>query len=285
MSVRVDPREERRALLSLLSDGKHPIELRYRVAANDWRKVWADTPEQADEIAATLTRRFDVFVGLLPRLGRTDDDQRRYAPSRVLWADCDSERASRKLDLFEPSPSAIVRSGGLDGSTPKRHAYWALAEPLPVDDVRRHALRLAHHLEGDTGSCDAGRVLRVPGSHSHKTGRVARLEAFTGETYSLDEITGELLDAPTYRSTSIVREGDCPLVPIGERHNALVGFLGLLRSMGFGEEALVAFVDPFLDHAVEIDEARCPLDREHARATARDIARRYSAHRTNGDRL
>jgi hypothetical protein len=37
----------------------------------------------------------------------------------------------------------------------------------------------------------------------------------------------------------------------------------------------------FLDHAVELDEARCQLDRDHAHATARDIAERYSASRTN----
>ena len=74
-----------------------------------------------------------------------------------------------------------------------------------------------------------------------------------------------------------------PKVPIGRRHEALVRFLGLVRSMGFGEAALVAFVDPFLDNCVEIDEARCPLDRARAKADARQIAKRYRPHRTNGD--
>jgi hypothetical protein len=88
------------------------------------------------------------------------------------------------------------------------------------------------------------------------------------------------------RASAIVpeSEGERPLIPIGQRHSALVRFLGLLRSMGFGETALVAFCGDFLDHCVEVDEARCPLDRTHAEATARDVARRYSPHRTNGDR-
>jgi hypothetical protein len=73
-------------------------------------------------------------------------------------------------------------------------------------------------------------------------------------------------------------DGEQPLVPIGQRHHALVRFLGLLRSMGFGEAALVAFADVFLDHAVEVDEARCPLDRKRARVVARSIARRYPPH-------
>lgn len=75
---------------------------------------------------------------------------------------------------------------------------------------------------------------------------------------------------------------DQPLVPIGARHDALVRFLGLLRSCGFGEAALVAFVDPFLDHCVEVDEARCPLDRNRAYADARQVARCYPPYRTNG---
>jgi hypothetical protein len=69
-----------------------------------------------------------------------------------------------------------------------------------------------------------------------------------------------------------------PLVPVGHRHNALVQFLGLLRSMGFGERALVAFADAFLDTAVELDDS-VPLDRGRAHATARNIAHRYPPRR------
>ena len=94
----------------------------------------------------------------------------------------------------------------------------------------------------------------------------------------------ELIVASSKRKTPIVPEGEQLLVPIGHRHDMLVRFLGLLRSMGFGEQALVGFARVFLDTSVEIDEQRCPLDRAQAEADARDIARRYPPHRTNGDR-
>lgn len=79
----------------------------------------------------------------------------------------------------------------------------------------------------------------------------------------------------------VASDDEQPLVPIGERYDALVRFLGLLRSTGLGEAALVACVDLFLDHAVEIDEARVPLDRAHAYRTARKIAR-YPPHPNRG---
>ena len=198
MSAFADPREERRALLELVADGEHLIELRYRLTERGWDKRFAESPAEADEAAARLTRRADVYVGMLPRLGRTGDEQRRYAPTRVLWADCDTGRSVRKLELFESTPTAVVRSGGVDGATAKRHGYWLLAEPLATEDVRRHALRLAHHFESDPAVADAGHVMRVPGSRSYKTGRVARLEAFTGEAHALAEVTGGLEDSPRY---------------------------------------------------------------------------------------
>lgn len=86
----------------------------------------------------------------------------------------------------------------------------------------------------------------------------------------------ELIAERSKKQARIVpAEGEQPIVPIGQRWHALIAFLGLLRSCGLGDAALVAFVDLFLDHCVEIDEQRCPLDRERARAAARDIARRY----------
>jgi hypothetical protein len=194
-----DPRQGRRAMLTLLADGEHPLELRCRTPEARWFKVFCDTPQEADDQAHRLTAGNDVFVGLLPRLGSGGDDQRRYAPGRMLWADCDSDRAVRKLDMFEPAPTLRVRSGGMDGATAKRHAYWVVETPVSAEDVRRHELRLAHHLESDPATCDPGRVMRIPGSRSYKTGRVATVESFTGELHTLDTVTGELEDSPDFQ--------------------------------------------------------------------------------------
>lgn len=98
---------------------------------------------------------------------------------------------------------------------------------------------------------------------------------------SLPPILEQLLRAGRRRDPG-AGKGEQPLIPVGRRYDALVRFLGLLRSYGFGEAALVAFVDPFLDHAVELDEARVPLDRAHAYRTARRIARRYPPHPNRG---
>jgi hypothetical protein len=191
---------ERVAYFAMLADGEHPIELRAR-RGERWRKHFAATPEQADRLAAGLIAEgCDTYAAALPRLGRDRDAQLSYAPARVLVGDLDSARAVRKCELFEPQPSAIVESGGVDGDgTPKQHAYWPLTRPLSAGDYRRHASRLAHHLEADPGSTDAAHIFRVPGSRHHETGRVARLVRFTGEAVDLHELTGDLPDAPTWQ--------------------------------------------------------------------------------------
>jgi hypothetical protein len=188
------------AYFAMLADGEHPIELRAR-RGERWRKHFAATPEQAHLIAAgRIAEGCDTYAAALPRLGRGRDAQLSYAPARVLVGDLDSARGVRKCELFEPQPCAIVESGGVDADgTPKQHAYWRLAEPLSAGDYRRHALRLAHHLEADLGSTDAAHIFRVPGSRHHETGRVARLVHFTGEAIDLADLTGDLPDAPSWQ--------------------------------------------------------------------------------------
>jgi hypothetical protein len=241
MSVFADPRDEGRALLELVSDGEHPIELRYRDSEGRWHKRFADTPAEADEAASRLTRHADVFVGVLPRLGRSGEDERRYAPSRVLWCDCDSVRSVGKLMMFEPTPTAIVHSGGVDGDTPKCHGYWALTAPLAANEVERHALRLVHHFESDPAVAEPARVMRLPGSRSFKTGRIARLERFTGEVHAIGDVTGGLEDAPTSKSTAGRGEYQSPaaLVPWHERHPVLKAFAVHLVRGGITDEACI----------------------------------------------
>ena len=156
-------------------------------------KTFAWTAAKAEELAAKLIESgYDVHVGMAPRLGDRGGDQRTYAPLRALVVDLDTERAVRKLELFEPAPTAVVLSGNLDGETAKRHAYWALSEPLEADQAKTHLRRLAHHLEADMGSTDAPHVFRVPGSRHRQTGRVASLHSFTGEVVDLEALTGGL---------------------------------------------------------------------------------------------
>ena len=184
-------------ILSLVADGENLIELRFPIRGT-WGREWARTPEDAAAKARRLQAEGrEVYVGMLPRLGTHAPDKTTYLPSRVLWIDADSERSVLKLADFDPQPTAIVLSGGVDGRTAKVHAYWGLTEPLRVEHVKRSVQRLQHHLDADPASTDCGRILRLPGS-VHKSGRVAELVSFTGELHSLRSIVGDLPDSPEY---------------------------------------------------------------------------------------
>jgi hypothetical protein len=71
-----------------------------------------------------------------------------------------------------PHPIMVLSGYGL-------HAYWLLAEPVPVVDWKPVAVALkrtcaAHGLHIDPSvTADAARVLRVPGTHNHKRGGLA----------------------------------------------------------------------------------------------------------------
>jgi hypothetical protein len=105
-------------------------------------------------------------------------------------------------------------------------------------------LRLVHHFESDPAVADAGRVMRLPGSRSYKTGRVARLESFTGEAHALDDVTGWLDDAPSYVSGAGPGRGEhqapAERVRYGKRDRYLLDVgLRFLRG-GFLDEGFIA---------------------------------------------
>jgi len=142
------------------------LELRYRLEDAQRMGQVFDRPDRLRGLATravALGRRTDVYVGCAPRTrrhGGRDAVQRAF----VLWADCDGERAVASLSDFEPMPAIVVASG--TGSN--CHAYWPLTEPLPRDELEVANRRLAHALGADPASADAARILRVPGTLSHK---------------------------------------------------------------------------------------------------------------------
>jgi len=281
-------REGRVAYFAMLADGEHPLELRCRVSDRVWRKAFADTPEQADELAhRAAAAGHDVYVGVAPRLDRVGDDQRRYAPMRVLYNDLDSARAVRARQLFEPQPTALIESGGVDGEVSKEHAYWALTAPLAPEDVPRHVMRLAHHLSADVGVHDAARVLRVPGSRHHRTGRVAHLVQFTGEVYDLQEITGDLPDAPAYTAPDQPRRGKSndELVALfrghyshtdGGRHGTYRTVCGVLlrRCDRLPPDVLLELACCWAERHIADCKDRAELERNFDNLLARERARR-----------
>lgn len=268
-----DPRDGRRALLSLIDDGEHLIELRYRDGRGKWAKRWALTPASADAIAASLTPRgLDVYVGLAPRLGSKDEAQRQYGPVRVLWADCDTARSVAKLREFDREPTLVVASGGVDEGVDKEHAYWLLDDALDPEAARGPLRRLAAALDADPAAAEPARVLRLPGSRNHKTGRTAVAVRWTAEVHQIDALVAELPEVQPAASQHGAAVAAVK-VPDGKRHAAVVSLLGLMRSWGACVEVLDAAAIAFVEHQCVPDPT--PADIEHARATARDIARRY----------
>jgi hypothetical protein len=161
--------------------------------------------------------------------------------------------------------AAITPSGGL-------HVWFLIPAGIELDPVR-----VIEGIELRTGR----QVVACPPA-------AGRYWELAPDDTPLAELPQWLLKSAAQRQrrrvVSTVGGGEQPLVPIGQRHHALVRFLGMLRSRGFGEKALVAFCHAFLDTCVEVDEARCPLDRRDAEQTARTIARRYPPHDNRPER-
>jgi hypothetical protein len=113
----------------------------------------------------------------------------------VLWADCDGPDAVRALERFERQPAIVIASG----SGSNCHAYWPLREPLARAELERANRRLAYALGADPASADAARILRVPGTSSHKHDPptpVAALRLETQRRLPAAEIVARLPDPP-----------------------------------------------------------------------------------------
>jgi hypothetical protein len=96
---------------------------------------------------------------------------------------------------FEPTPAIVVASG--TGSN--CHAYWPLTGPLPRDEVEAANRRLAHALGADPASADGARILRVPGTLSHKHDPPTPVDALRldpDRRLEAGDVVGGLADPP-----------------------------------------------------------------------------------------
>jgi hypothetical protein len=196
------------------------LELRYRLDDGQRMGQVFDRPDRLRGLATraiALGRRTDVYVGCAPRTRRHGG---RNAVERafVLWADCDGEAAVAALAEFEPAPAIVIGSG----SGSNCHAYWPLTEPLTRDEVERANRRLAHALAADPASADAARILRVPGTLSHKHDPPTRVDALRLEPaarVNVADVVAGLPDPPTpalasSTPTAVAIRGDDPLLAL-----------------------------------------------------------------------
>lgn len=124
--------------------------------------------------AVELGKTTDVYAGVAVR-SEQGGDKRAVRAVRILWADCDSPQAVDRLEEFSPAPQMVVQS-----SPGRLHAYWPLRETVAPDAAESAMRRLAAHLGADSACAEAARILRIPGTYSHKRGgervRLVRFE-------------------------------------------------------------------------------------------------------------
>ena len=110
----------------------------------------------------------DLYFGVALREGGGTKEHLTQIP--CVWCDIDYKDTPREslnvnLKNFPFQPSIFVKSGG------GMHIYWLFKEPAEKEDIQKIEninRRIATSLGGDLNSCDAARILRIPGTVNHK---------------------------------------------------------------------------------------------------------------------
>jgi hypothetical protein len=206
------------AALAGRADGSELIELRYRLADGQRMGQLFEPATRLRRVAAraiALGRRTDVYVGCAPRTHR-HGGRAAVARAFALWADCDGDAAVRALQAFQPAPGIVIASGG-GGNC---HAYWPLRDPIAADALERANRRLAYALGADPASADAARILRIPGTLSHKHAPPTPVEAIKLEPHrhlDVTDVVKSLTDPPTP-----ARPPAAPVEPARDGEDALL---------------------------------------------------------------
>jgi len=199
----------------------------------------------ADEIikwAEEHRTSYDCYFGVATRNGSGKKEAIRELV--VVHVDVDfkttpQEKADKLQIGFPLPPTYKIASGG------GYHLYWLLEEPAERENINRiEAINrgLAKVLGGDLASCDASRILRIPGTPNRKPdyGRPSPIVAIVGgqpgKRYTLSAFDdyAEFPEAPTPASSV----GD--KIPAGERNATLTSMAGTMRRRGFTESTIEA---------------------------------------------
>jgi hypothetical protein len=146
----------------------------------------------------------DVYCGVNPRVGRRGRKQNiQYLSAfhaELDYGESGHRKAShfktmdevlKATNGFELQPSAVIQSGG------GAHCYWILDEALKVSDTGIEILEainkgLCKELNGDAGTQDISRVLRIPGSYNFKlpnNPRLVEIVALSDKRYCFDDFS------------------------------------------------------------------------------------------------
>lgn len=153
------------------------LELRYKVRGGMRQEFFPLTHRRSfASRAVELSGEYETYFGVAVRKGRKGDKAGiAYLPA--LFADLDFGRfegggieALERLDGFSPPPTAVIWTGG------GLHCFWRLREPLyPTAKTQAILRALIRSIGADPGASDLSRVLRLPGTFSHKRQAATRL--------------------------------------------------------------------------------------------------------------
>ncbi len=235
-------------------------------------------PDAAAHHALRAAERIDVYMGVLPRLGRKGG-QADVPVAAWLWADVDGGQGGWEgsVALVKasglPVPHLAVMSGG------GVHAYWRLTEAVALSDDRDRKVfkellqRLCRAIGGekqrahaDSSRADSASILRVPGTANWKRQEEPRevrllrckMESETQALSWWDESLPPMEEARPERPASYLPPGESRALPPsaieklhtfyppGTRHEALRSLLATARGYcGFDYSALEMLAETF----------------------------------------
>jgi hypothetical protein len=223
---------------------------------------------------------WDVFFGVLPRHQDDGSAASCVKETYVLWADVDAKaHGGEKLAAFlalgqaRLAPSILVDSGnGL-------HCYWLLGDPVPFQQAQAAMKGLAKAIGGDH-VYDAARILRLPGTHNHKSDppKPVRLLVFKpAQTYRFSDFSDYIEVEEPSGYDHDWGEGDgkwapssseAPRFPEGSRNRELTRLAGIMVVKGLSSMAIRAAL-------VIENQIRCvpPLPEQEVFAIARSVER------------
>jgi hypothetical protein len=212
----------------------------------------------------------DVYYGILLRTAERGTSSDCVPTTHVLWSDVDAKHfdggkaaALFSLGRANLTPSILVDSGN------GFHAYWLLKERVPFVEASGVMRGLAKAIGGDSVH-DASRVLRLPGTHNHKTDppnpvrllyfeptrryRFSDFDSYAAYGWEPQHPRYEGVEGWDLSDTLAHKFGE------GERNQGLTRLAGAMVAKGLGnEELLVALqaenmircVPPLPDHEVQ----------------------------------
>lgn len=251
-------------------------------------------PETLAGLPKTLAQQtgYGIFVGVCPR-SQLDGTKGSIKQVHALWVDLDAkhvpggkEAALEILRTF-PLPCTLLVDSG-HGC----HAYWRLAEPVPIrsqadiDVVEACLRRLTSALRGDPAACELARVLRLPGTWNLKDPdhpvpvrimelapeRRYRLAEFDKVLPPVDHNAPAAMSNPPGWVADLLQQlkdgerGDC--------HHVFVKLAGRLIHAGMGPEEIKTWLTLLLSQVSHDDHQ---FDEQKLEALVDDVCRRYPA--------